>query len=208
MPTAQEKKALLFLSLLALLGTGVRAARAIRAAPPPDPAARAALRGQIAAVDSARARAGGRRQPGARRSSRGRSARSGNRDAGRGERVPSGVRVGEQMSPTPTRPPAAGTRQLPTPGPVDLDRASADEIERLPYVGPVLARRIVADRDSAGPFGSLEGLQRVRGVGPALARKLAPNVTFSLSPRQSRVKEGGRRPSPVGGRRARRPRSP
>jgi competence protein ComEA len=62
---------------------------------------------------------------------------------------------------------------------VDLDYASATELDRLPGIGPSLAARIVADRDSAGPFGSLEGLQRVRGIGPALATKLSPFVVFS-----------------------------
>lgn len=62
---------------------------------------------------------------------------------------------------------------------MDLDYAGAEELDRLPGIGPSLAARIVADRDSAGPFGSLEGLQRVRGIGPALAAKLAPLVTFS-----------------------------
>jgi competence protein ComEA len=43
---------------------------------------------------------------------------------------------------------------------VDLDRATALEIDVLPWVGPALAGRIVANRDSFGPFGSLEGLGR------------------------------------------------
>ena len=194
MPTPQEKKALLFLSLLAVLGTAVRAVRAIRAAPPPDPGARAALQRQIAAVDSARARSGGRRQSASPR----RPGRAVRGRAGAGGR-------GAGSAPATDVPRSS---VLPPVVKVDLDRASETEIERLPYVGPVLARRIVADRDSAGPFGSLEALQRVRGVGPALARKLAPSVTFSLSPRQSRVEEGGPRPSPVRRRRARGPRSP
>ncbi len=70
---------------------------------------------------------------------------------------------------------------------IDLDRASAVEIERLPRIGPALAQRIVADRDSLGPFGSLEALRRVRGVGQAIIRAIAPYVTFSLPPRPSRV---------------------
>ncbi|MEO5580223.1 MAG: helix-hairpin-helix domain-containing protein, partial [Gemmatimonadaceae bacterium] len=45
---------------------------------------------------------------------------------------------------------------------VDIDIASADEIETLRWVGPALAARIVADRDSLGPFGSLRELERVR----------------------------------------------
>jgi competence protein ComEA len=49
----------------------------------------------------------------------------------------------------------------------------------LPRIGSALAHRIVANRDSAGPFGSLEGLKRVRGVGVGTLKLLAPLVTFS-----------------------------
>lgn len=66
---------------------------------------------------------------------------------------------------------------------VDLDVAGEPEIEALRAVGPSLARRIVANRDSFGPFGSIEGLKRVRGIGPALVAKLDSTVTFSLLPR-------------------------
>jgi competence protein ComEA len=81
------------------------------------------------------------------------------------------------------------TPSIPSP-PLDLDTAPAESLERLPRIGPALARRIIADRDSLGPFGSLEGFQRVKGVGPAMVRTLAPYVTFSGTPR----------PSPVGAR--------
>lgn len=66
---------------------------------------------------------------------------------------------------------------------VDMDTSSAERIETLNGIGPALAARIVADRDSAGPFGSLEGLRRVKGIGPALSAKLASQVTFSRVPR-------------------------
>jgi len=59
----------------------------------------------------------------------------------------------------------------------------------LPYVGERLARRIVADREARGPFGSIEGLRRVSGIGASLAAKLAPHVTFSLRPRQDNAVE-------------------
>jgi competence protein ComEA len=64
-----------------------------------------------------------------------------------------------------------------------MDTSSAELIEKLNGIGPALAARIVADRDSSGPFGSLEGLGRVKGIGPALSAKLAPQVTFSRVPR-------------------------
>lgn len=61
---------------------------------------------------------------------------------------------------------------------INLDTAPADEIERLPGVGPAMARRIVAERDARGRFGSLEGLDRVPGIGPATLRSLSAFVSF------------------------------
>jgi competence protein ComEA len=75
--------------------------------------------------------------------------------------------------------------ELPTLAPVDLDRADSATLERLPRIGPALAARIVADRLAKGPFGSLAGFQRVRGVGPKMAQALASRVTFSGTPRPS-----------------------
>jgi competence protein ComEA len=82
------------------------------------------------------------------------------------------------------RAPTSGRSARPTaPEPeevlVDPDVATEEELDRLPRVGPALARRIVANRDSFGPFGSVEEMERVRGIGPALAAGLAPYVTFS-----------------------------
>ncbi len=67
---------------------------------------------------------------------------------------------------------------------LDLDRAGAREIERLPGVGPALARRIVADREANGPFGSLAALDQVPGVGPALLAAIRPHARFSGPPRR------------------------
>jgi competence ComEA-like helix-hairpin-helix protein len=75
---------------------------------------------------------------------------------------------------------------------VDLDVAAEAEIEALRGVGPALAGRIVANRDSFGPFGSLEGLKRVRGVGSTLVAKLDSTVTFSLLPRPMNTVISGR----------------
>ena len=67
---------------------------------------------------------------------------------------------------------------------VDLDTASAHEIEGLPGIGPALADRIVTNRDSFGAFGHIDALCDVRGVGASLATKLHPLVTFSAPRRQ------------------------
>ncbi|HUO52167.1 MAG TPA: helix-hairpin-helix domain-containing protein, partial [Gemmatimonadaceae bacterium] len=91
---------------------------------------------------------------------------------------------------------------------VDMDVASAAEIERLPRIGPALARRIVEDRTAHGPFGSLEELMRVKGIGPGIARAIAPFVTFTQTPRPSSEGEGATGAAGGRGRRLRKPHSP
>lgn len=66
-------------------------------------------------------------------------------------------------------------------GPVDLNRAGPDVLERLPRIGPSLARRIVEDREARGPYRSVDELDRVRGIGPATLEALRPLVTVSPS---------------------------
>ena len=52
-------------------------------------------------------------------------------------------------------------------GPVDLNRATADELNALPGVGPATAAAIVAFREQKGPFATVDGLLDVPGIGPA-----------------------------------------
>ncbi|MFK8115570.1 MAG: ComEA family DNA-binding protein [Rubripirellula sp.] len=49
---------------------------------------------------------------------------------------------------------------------IDVNNAPPRELALLPGVGPVLAKRIAANRDRLGRFVSLEDLQRVHGIGP------------------------------------------
>lgn len=66
---------------------------------------------------------------------------------------------------------------------IDVDRATAAELARLPRVGVSLARTIVADREKRGPFGNISGLDRVPGIGPGLLARLQEHVSFSGTPR-------------------------
>lgn len=52
------------------------------------------------------------------------------------------------------------------PGPVDINHASAEELDAVPGIGPALAQRIVAYRQANGPFARVEDLTRVPGIGP------------------------------------------
>jgi competence protein ComEA len=68
---------------------------------------------------------------------------------------------------------------------INVDLAPAGELARLPKVGPRLAKTIVADRQAKGPFGSLDALDRVAGIGPGLLRTIGPHVVFSVTAGQT-----------------------
>jgi competence ComEA-like helix-hairpin-helix protein len=72
---------------------------------------------------------------------------------------------------------ASGLRKQPPVHPVDLNRAAASDLARLPGIGPVLAERIVAARRERGAFAHPEELLVVRGIGPRLFQRLRPYLT-------------------------------
>lgn len=82
--------------------------------------------------------------------------------------VPPGGMTGVQAPGQPT----AGA----APGPLDLNEATAAELEALPGVGPALAAAIVEDRQRNGPFAAIEDLDRVSGIGPAKLAALRGQV--------------------------------
>jgi DNA uptake protein ComE-like DNA-binding protein len=192
MPTPAEKRALVFLTATLALGAGVRATKALSAElPPPSAAARADLHRQIVAVDSADSverGSGGKRHRSKRPKAIGISTTDGSDAAARPDSAgrPKRRKGAKLLAPAASQPRDVGASPG---GPVDLDRAQEWEILSLPKVGPGLAHRILANRDSLGPFGSLDELRRVKGVGDGVVNAITPYVTFSLSPRQSREKE-------------------
>lgn len=62
-------------------------------------------------------------------------------------------------------------------GKLNLNTATAEELDTLPKVGPVLAKRIVEWRQQHGPFAAVEDLDAVDGVGPKMMESLLPLVT-------------------------------
>lgn len=65
---------------------------------------------------------------------------------------------------------------------IDINNATQAELESLPGIGPVMAQEIIADREANGPFGTIEDLDRVSGIGPATLERLAPLITFDGAP--------------------------
>ena len=62
---------------------------------------------------------------------------------------------------------------------VDLNRATADELEALPGIGAVLAKRVIAFRESAGRFRTVDDLRGVKGIGAKKFDRLKSLVTVS-----------------------------
>jgi competence ComEA-like helix-hairpin-helix protein len=60
---------------------------------------------------------------------------------------------------------------------VNVNTASASELDALPGVGPSRAQAIVRHRETRGPFLSVEALAQVPGIGPAALARLRPLVT-------------------------------
>ncbi len=64
----------------------------------------------------------------------------------------------------------------PSQGQVDINTASADQLQRLPGIGPAMAARVLAYRQQAGGFQKIEELQEISGIGPKKYAKIAPLV--------------------------------
>ena len=84
---------------------------------------------------------------------------------------------------SPTEKPTEAATQPPTePGPLDLNRATVQDLTTLPGIGEVLAQRIVDYREAHGPFRSVEELIAVEGIGEGKLEKLRELVTVEEEP--------------------------
>ncbi len=83
--------------------------------------------------------------------------------------APMSARLGARPPGSPVPRPAGES-----PVAVNVNTATAADLERLPGVGPVLARRIVEHREARGLFRRLDDLLEVEGIGPKFLRRLEP----------------------------------
>jgi DNA uptake protein ComE-like DNA-binding protein len=152
MSLRSDHKALVFLGAVGVLGAGVRVVRA--AGKDTIPAQQPALERQARVADSA-----------AKAQREGSGKKRGRGGRGRGKAEPG----------TPQSPDRPGYIR----GRLDLDVATAEQIDALPGVSALMARRIAVDRARHGPFTSLSGLQRVSGAGKRFLQQIDTLVTFS-----------------------------
>ena len=62
--------------------------------------------------------------------------------------------------------------------PVNINTATAEELQSLPRIGPAMAQRIIAWREAHGGFRSVDELDAVPGIGPSMLENLRPLVTI------------------------------
>ncbi len=87
--------------------------------------------------------------------------------------------------------PATSLRPVPTPKSrtplaresIELNSATVEELQKLPGIGPALAARIVAYRESHGGFTAAGDVGRVRGIGPRTLDRIRPFLLVRSSPR-------------------------
>ena len=175
MALRSDHKALLFIASVAVLGAGVRVVRAgARDNVGPQPS----LERQAQAADSA-ARAG-RTQGRGNRNGKTSEAKTTGRRSLRASKDAPRAREGPTASSAHVRS-TGGPLDHPgyIAGKLDLDVATAAQIDSLPGVSPAMARRIVLDRMARGPFVTRDGFRRVRGTTPAFLSRIDSVVTFS-----------------------------
>ena len=167
MPTTPaERKALMFLGAIAVLGAGARVYASVRGGDHVG-AMQPALERQLARAEGEARKA---------------KAERAEREAGKGKK-----KVGKKASGAPAT--RRRSRDSTTTASdhaaavIDVDTADTLQLATLPGVGPGLARRIVQDRETHGAFGGVAALDQVPGVGPRLLERLAARVTFSGPPR-------------------------
>ena len=79
-------------------------------------------------------------------------------------------RIGEENLPVPSGDPSGGSL-------ININTASAAEMEALPGIGPTLAQRIIEYREDHGPFAAIEDVMNVHGVGEGLFSEIRDLIT-------------------------------
>ena len=99
----------------------------------------------------------------------------GTANAGQGNAANGASQGGTQPQPARTLTPAGSAQKGSTP--VNINTATAEELQSLPRIGPAMAQRIIAWREAHGGFRSVDELDAVPGIGPSMLENLRPLVT-------------------------------
>ncbi len=90
----------------------------------------------------------------------------------------SGTKITITSDRTVTLEPMSGNYLLTLGLALDPNQATATDLEAIPGIGPVLARRIVEFREEHGPFRQIDNLLEVKGLGPKILENIRPYVVI------------------------------
>jgi comEA protein len=79
----------------------------------------------------------------------------------------------------------AATKHLPPAHSVDLNSATAEQLQQVPGIGPGTAKAIVNFRQKSGPFQKVEDLLAIKGISKARFEKMRPYLTIGTMTRNS-----------------------
>lgn len=85
--------------------------------------------------------------------------------------------VGQSGTYTVTTERTAQETVAPEPLLIDINTASAEELDQLPGIGAVIAQRIVDYRQANGSFASIEEIMEVKGIGEATFADIRDSIT-------------------------------
>ena len=103
------------------------------------------------------------------------TANAGQANAANGAAQNGASQGGTQPQPARTLTPAGSAQK--GSAPVNINTATAEELQTLPRIGPAMAQRIIAWREAHGGFRSVDELDAVPGIGPSMLENLRPLVT-------------------------------
>ncbi len=74
----------------------------------------------------------------------------------------------------------------PPAAPLELNSASAEQLQQVPGIGPKTAQSIVEFREKSGPFQRIEDLLAIKGITPARLDKMRPYLVITPPQQKSR----------------------
>jgi competence ComEA-like helix-hairpin-helix protein len=86
--------------------------------------------------------------------------------------------------------PAAAQKKKPPAHPLDLNRATATQLEQVPGIGPTTAQAILRFRTRSGPFRSVDDLLSLQGIGRKRFARIRPYLTVEPATPEERQKSG------------------